>query len=119
MVSPLRLDWKGDADVPSNAHLVTTEVEWLRVASGLQSPDASGVMVRGANLCEWASQWWQTAGGACEEVHSTIDTLLVLSPDLSREEAQIVLVLDPSTDATKDFITFYNARPAGTAVAPK
>jgi Skp family chaperone for outer membrane proteins len=35
------------------------------------------------------------------------------------DEAQLVLVSDPGADATKDFITFYNARPAGTAVAPK
>lgn len=91
MASPLRLDWKGDADVPAGARLVATEVEWLRVASDLQAPDAANVLVRGATLCEWASQWWQAAGGACEEIHSAVDTVLSLAPDLSRDEAKTVL----------------------------
>lgn len=91
MVSPLRLDWKGDADVPDGARMVATEVEWLRVASELQAPDAANVLVRGKNLCEWASQWWQAAGGTCEEIHSAVDTVLSLAPDLSRDEAKTVL----------------------------
>jgi len=33
------------------------------------------------------------------------------------DEAQLVLAFDPAADATKEFITFYNARPAGTAAA--
>jgi Skp family chaperone for outer membrane proteins len=35
------------------------------------------------------------------------------------EEAQILLGFDDKYDVTKDFITFYNARPAGTASAVK
>ena len=31
------------------------------------------------------------------------------------DEAGLVLAYDPTTDATKDFITFFNARPAATA----
>ncbi|PQV65272.1 hypothetical protein B1R32_1019 [Abditibacterium utsteinense] len=91
MASSLRLDWKGDAEIPEGARLVTNEVEWLRVAPTLQAPDAQDVWVRGATVCKWASQWWQAAGGKCEEVRGAIDTLLAISPDLSREEAKGIL----------------------------
>ena len=90
MKSALRLDWKGDARVAPDARLVETEVQWLRVAQTLRAPDAAGVWVRGAHLCEWAAQWWQGAGGTCEDVRNALDVLLALVPNLERDEARII-----------------------------
>ena len=94
-MKPLRFDWKGDAEVPTDAHLVETEAQWLHVAQRLRAPDARGVWVRGARLCEWAAQWWQCAGGTCETVSNALDALLGVVPGLSRDEAKSV------TDALK------------------
>ncbi len=90
MKSSLRLDWKGDAEVAPNAQLVETEVQWLQVAPTLCAPDAQGVWVRGAALCEWAAQWWQGAGGTCEDVRNALDTLSALVPTLERDEAKAI-----------------------------
>lgn len=90
MSSSLRLDWKGDAEVAPDARLVETEVQWLQVAPTLRAPDADGVWVRGADLCEWASQWWQGMGGQCEDVRNAIDALLALVPSLGRDEAKAI-----------------------------
>ena len=94
-MKPLRLDWKGDAEVPAGARLVETETQWLAIAQSLRAPDARGVWVRGAHLCEWAAQWWQSAGGTCETVSNALDSLLSVVPNLSRDEAKSV------TDALK------------------
>lgn len=90
MKSPLRLDWKGDAEVAPNARLVETEVQWLQIAPTLRSPDAVDVWVRGEALCEWAAQWWQGAGGTCEDVRNALDVLLALVPSLERDEAKAI-----------------------------
>ena len=90
MNSALRLDWKGDADAPADALLVETEVQWLQIAQTLRAPDADGVWVRGAGLCEWAAQWWQLAGGTCREVHNALDALLLVVPALERDEANLL-----------------------------
>lgn len=94
-MTPLRLDWDGDAQVPANARLVETEVQWLQVAPALRAPDAENVWVRGAALCRWAEQWWQGAGGQCERVRNALDGLCDLAPRLSRDEAkEIVAALE-------------------------
>lgn len=90
MNSFLRLDWKGDAEIAPDARLVETEVQWLQVAPTLRAPNADGVWVRGADLCEWARQWWQAMGGQCEDVRNAIDALLALVPKLGRDEAKTI-----------------------------
>ena len=89
-MTALRLDWKGDAQLAPDARLVETEVQWLQVAQTLRAPDAAGVWVRGAHLCEWAAQWWQGAGGTCEDVRNALDLLLALVPALERDEAKFI-----------------------------
>ena len=66
-------------------------MQWLQVAQTLRAPDAQGVWVRGASLCEWAAQWWQLAGGDCREVHNALDALLLIVPALERDEAKITV----------------------------
>ena len=90
-MKPLRLDWKGDAEAPADARLVETEVQWLVVAQTLRAPDAAGVWVRGAALCEWAAQWWQSAGGTCQTVSNALDALLSMVPASTRDEAKSIL----------------------------
>lgn len=59
----------------------------------------------------------QDIGNAIQEFTKKNGYLLILDP--SKDQTGIILGLDDAADVTKQFIVFYNARPATTAVVPK
>ena len=59
----------------------------------------------------------QDIGNAIQEYTKKNGYVLVI--DVSKDSTGLILGLDETADITKQFITFYNARPATTAVVPK
>jgi Skp family chaperone for outer membrane proteins len=59
----------------------------------------------------------QDIGNAIQEYTKKNGYVLVI--DVSKDTTGLILGLDEAADITKQFITFYNARPATTAVVPK
>lgn len=59
----------------------------------------------------------QDIGNAIQEYTKKNGYLLILDP--SKDQTGLILGLDEAADITKQFIVFYNARPATTAVVPK
>ena len=87
----LRLDREGDAQLPPEYTLVTTEAQWLAhmvaPASGLP---ALALQVRGpAQLCDWAAVYWQAQGGTvhpCESPRQALQRLCsTLTPAQGKE----------------------------------
>jgi len=56
-------------------------------------------------------------GNAIQEFTKKNGYVLIFDP--SKDQTGMLLGLDETADVTKQFITFYNARPATTAVVPK
>jgi len=59
----------------------------------------------------------QDIGNAIQEFTKKNGYVLII--DLSKDQTGIILGLDETADVTKQFITFYNARPATTATVTK
>jgi len=84
----LLLDPCGDAPVPPGHILVSSEVEWLRYTVLTSQGQIAPVVVRGAALEQWASIWWELAGGMCRKLVSPGEKLRQAVPSLSTPESQ-------------------------------
>lgn len=72
------LDREGDAIVPKDYTVITTEVDFLRLALSEQP-----LFIRGARLCEWAEAFCYGRGIVCTETYSLKRELLSAFPTLS------------------------------------
>jgi len=82
----LLLDILGDG-TREGCRVVETELDFVRALQG----DSSPLLVRGKSLCRWALALWEARGWPVERLFSPVDELLWVCPDLSREQAQMLL----------------------------
>ena len=76
------LDRNADAILPSGYLIVETEVDFLRYADGTKS-----LLVRGADLCDWAEMFYRSREIPYQEGRSPIRELTLACPILSNEQA--------------------------------
>lgn len=82
----VRLDHAGDAPAPVGWREVTTEAAFLEASVGNEP-----LLVRGAFLCRWATDYFHGRGIDVERVVSPSEELRELCPDLSPEQAAALL----------------------------
>lgn len=76
------LDRNADATLPSEYLLVETEVDFLRYADSAKS-----LLVRGADLCDWAEMFYRSRAIPYQEGRSPIRELTLACPTLTNEQA--------------------------------
>lgn len=87
----LLLDPAGDAHVPAGYTVVDTDVAWLRTTANVTDANAPKVLVRGAERCKWAYNWWQARGGQSFQCASPTTQLLARCPTLTEAQARQIL----------------------------
>lgn len=81
------MDVRGAAIQPDGCIVVETEIDLLRALRGHPSP----LLVRGKSLGRWACALWEARGWHVRQLFSPVDELLLACPDLSYEEANLLL----------------------------
>lgn len=81
-MNEMLLDWAGDALIPDGYQVLDNEVAFLRNAAA-----AAPLLVRGASLCQWASDFWDGRSIPYHNLASPTQALCQLVPQLSNEQA--------------------------------
>lgn len=97
----MRLDRDGYAPVPDGYVLVTTEVDFLRLAT-----ESRPLHIRGARLCSWAEAFFTARKIPFVETQSYLQEIKDLLPELSSSEiSKIIDLLGPELDTLERPLT--------------
>ena len=86
LVRHILLDRGGDAPVKEGYRVITSEIDFLRLA-----PEEPRLLVRGKSLCNWAETYFSALNIHCETISSPSQELMDVLPELSPEDARALV----------------------------